>query len=119
MLRFDLGTATLTGFVPGGEYGFPRLLRVSLEHMSLPYSRQDSANGASPPLPEEFHTHLDLPRVVGLRSAHRGLEDGSEVGVGRVVVELQRVNEKRVHYIEAFQPELHVVVLRDARHLVQ
>src|SRR5437899_3192982 len=42
MLRFDLGTATLAGFVAGEEYGPPRLLRVSVEHMSA-YSTQDSA----------------------------------------------------------------------------
>jgi hypothetical protein len=31
MFRFDFGTATLSGFVAGEEYGLPSLLRVSFE----------------------------------------------------------------------------------------
>src|SRR5215831_13585630 len=70
-------------------------------------------------LPKEFHTQLDLPRIVRLRSADGGLDDGTEIRVGRIGVELRGVDEERVHHIETLQAELQTVALVDARHLVQ
>src|SRR5215472_5540910 len=62
------------------------------------FSKGESAGTAN--LPKEFHAQLDLSRIVRLWSADGGLDDGAEIWVGRVAVELRGIDEKRVHHVE-------------------
>ena len=96
-----------------------KLFRLATAYLPRQAGRRFTGESMTSGLPKEFPAQLDLSRIVRLWSADGGLDDGTEIWVGGVAVELRGIDEKRVHHIETLHAELQIVAFVDARHLVQ